>query len=186
MEILDKSKVFEGGIEGAQKEMTKDITDYQATASTMSEEDLLKDEQELMDKFKENDEYIKTVNYELPDDVTFEDKKYSASDVSNKIIYFLNNLESKWETTLGIYQQIRWWKTRKDNKIPYAVLDSALRTLGTCVFKGETELRDILIINNYCSSCSDEYKKDTLWIAYLSQKHNVILTELQKQSKENE
>ena len=69
MEILDKSKVFEGGIEGAQKEMTKDITDYQATASTMSEEDLLKDEQELMDKFKENDEYIKTVNYELPDDV---------------------------------------------------------------------------------------------------------------------
>ena len=47
-------------------------------------------------------------------------------------------------------------------------------------FKGSSEWRDILAINEYMSKCHNLYSIDTAWLYFLSGKHNAILDLLNK------
>lgn len=143
------------------------------------------EEQVLMASMDEIQNNLNTVTYELPTETFYDGKKYSKKDVTAKIIYFLNKLEVKWEQTLGLYQLVMLWKSDDFKAIPYRVYDSTLRCLNQVTFKGLSEWTDILTINEYLSSCHNEYSLDTGMIVYLSECHNVLMNKMKELNPES-
>ena len=145
----------------------------------MTEEEVLDAEKAIIEELKANDEYFETIKYTLPNGVDFDGKHYSKNDVANKIIYFLNKVECKWEVTLGMYQLVQMWKNKDLTEIEYKSYDSTLRCLNQVQFKGYQEWQDILTINEYMSQCHEQYSRDTAWLWYLSSKHNNVINRME-------
>ena len=138
------------------------------------------EEQVIMASMDEVQAKLDTVEYDLPKDINYENKRYSKKDISAKIIYFLNKMEVKWEHTLGLYQLVNLWKSEEFKKIPYRIYDSTLRTLNQVSFKGMQEWTDILAINAYLSECHNDYSLDTGMLIYLSECHNLIMNRMKE------
>lgn len=178
-------------LEEIQERLTNEITEYEASLQTKSIEELKSEEEILMEKFKENDEYISSVNYKLDDEVTVEldpgtPVVYKAKEVMKFIVGFLNTIESEWKTSLGIFQLMRFFNKVENHKsIPYGTMDSILRILGSSVkYRGENDLTKIFVINNWLSGAHDEYAKDSIVMHYLSSLHQAVLNCMEKLQKE--
>lgn len=157
------------------KELEADIALYNEEISGMTREQLVEEEKALMDVFKANDEYIAGVEYELPDEIEYDGRKVKRSEITTKIVGFLNRIEVQFQATLGLYQCIRFWKTRGTGKIPYGAFDSTLRMLGTLKFKGEQDCFDILVTNNWFTAAHDGYSRDNIWTQYIHARHNAVM-----------
>jgi hypothetical protein len=138
------------------------------------------EEQVLMASMDEIQKHLDEVSYELPDDVVYDDKRYTKKDIVSKVVYFLNKLEVEWAQTLGLYQLVKIWKGDDFTKIPYGVYDSTLRCLNTVRFKGMQEWTDILATNEYLSSCHNEYSLDTGMLIYFGECHNLLLNRMKE------
>lgn len=160
--------------------MQSDLVLYSEEVSTMTKEQCEIAEQELMVLMDEVQAKLANVTYELPSGVDYENKHYAKSAVSNKIVYFLNKIEVKWEHTLGLYQLVQMWKRDDFERINYNAYDSTLRTLNTVTFKGYSEWEDILIVNTYLSNCHNEYSLDTGELVYLHERHNILMNRMKQ------
>lgn len=138
------------------------------------------EEQVLMASMDEIQKHLDEVTYELPNDVEYDGKKYSKKDIVGKVVYFLNKIEVEWAQTLGLYQLVKIWKGDEFTKIPYRVYDSTLRCLNTVRFKGMQEWTDILVTNEYLSTCHNEYSLDTGMLIYLGECHNMLLNRMKE------
>ncbi|MDE7347998.1 MAG: hypothetical protein K2N48_14805 [Muribaculaceae bacterium] len=161
------------------KELEADIALYNEELTGMDREALKKEEEELMDIFKANDEYVGGVEYELPDEIEYDGRKLKRNEITTKVVGFLNRIEVQFQATLGLYQCIRFWKTRGTGKIPYGAFDSTLRMLGTLKFKGEQDCFDILVVNNWFTAAHDAYSRDNIWTQYLHARHQSIMQNME-------
>lgn len=161
------------------KELEADVALYNEELTGMDREALIKEEEDLMKVFDENDKYIAGVEYELPDEIEYDGRKFKRSEIINRIVGFLNRIEVQFQATLGLYQCIRFWKTRGTGKVPYGAFDSTLRMLGTLKFKGEQDCLDILVANNWFTAAHDAYSRDNIWTQYIHAKHNAIVQALE-------
>lgn len=156
--------------------LQKDLDEYKDFIATINSQEKLDElEKEIMTEMDKNDAHLKEVRYQLPDNCTFENTKYSRADVAGKIIYFVSKIEQSWQYVLGLYELCKRWKTNDLKEINFGALDSTLRLLDQCKFQGMTEWRDILIINEYMKSLHEAFAKDTTVTIWLSQKHNEII-----------
>ena len=111
MEIIKRTDLEKLTIEDIQKRLESDVVVFaDQLKSETSEETLKALEDELMTVFKENDEYLKTVEYSLGSDTEYDGVKIKRSAVIDKIIYLINKIEVEFRATLGIYQAIKFWK----------------------------------------------------------------------------
>lgn len=147
-------------------------------------EELKNRESQLIKDQDEFNEYLKTVNYTLPNDCTFDNQNFSKSTVAGYIVDFLNTQDVEWSYTLGLYEMVKLWKDKNLENISYGAYDSTLRILNQCRFKGFESWKKILIINNFMSSCHNEFIKDTSYLIYLSQLHNIIIDKLNPNPKD--
>lgn len=161
------------------KELEADIALYTEELSGMNREALKQAENDLMKVFDANDEYISGVEYELPDEIEYDGRKIKRAEITTKIVSFLNRIEVQFQATLGLYQCIRFWKTRGTGKVPYGAFDSTLRMLGTLKFKGEQDCFDILVTNNWFTAAHDQYSRDNIWTQYLHARHQAIMQTLE-------
>lgn len=163
-----------------------DVVTFTEEISNMTAEELKEKEAELMEEFKANDEYLGGVEYDLDDKVEYDGVNVKRSDLTSKVIGFLNRIEVPFQASLGVYQCIRFWKSVGANpsaKVPYGAYDSTLRMLGQLKFKGESDCFDILVVNNWFAGAHDGYKRDNIWTQYLSAKHQAIMTAMDKLNK---
>ena len=130
----------------------------------------------------ENDERVKTAVYKLQDAVVFNGKFYTKSALAKIINEQFDKLEINWQMTLGVFQLYDFWKN-VGNEISYAVLDSTLRTLQQLKFKGYTDMRNILIINEFFKFNHEEYTMDLAKTTMLAEKHNALVDRLKLISK---
>lgn len=161
------------------KELEADIALYTEELSGMDREALKQAENDLMKVFDANDEYISGIEYELPDEIEYDGRKIKRAEITTKIVGFLNRIEVQFQATLGLYQCIRFWKTRGAGKVPYGAFDSTLRMLGTLKFKGEQDCFDILVTNNWFTAAHDQYSRDNIWTQYLHARHQAIMQTLE-------
>lgn len=158
------------------KRLEKEVEEYKSKIEQINDMEELKNEEKViiaeLDKFGE---YIKTRVYPVPSEVIFEGKRYSRSDVSGKIIYFIGKNEVGWQYTHGLYQLCQFWKNTTEENITYGQLDSTLRILEQQKFRGCEEWRDILMVNEYMKALHEDYTKDLALQIAGSQKHNAIL-----------
>lgn len=156
----------------AYKESINGITDV---------DELKKIEEELIEDAKKLDEEIANREYELPSNTIFDGKEYSRADVAGKIIYLLDKQEQGWQMVLGLYELVKYWKTvtNTTNVIRHGALDSTLRTLDQCKFRGFTEWRDILVINEYMKALHEEYVRGNTLQIFIAQKHSAVVDRLE-------
>lgn len=168
-----------------QRALEENLNEYGEELKKLKKKDLEKEEENLIKIQEDFDIVIGETEYELPDTSEWRGYTTSRKDLAAKIIYFLNKLECNWQTSLGVYEAIVLWKNI-GKTISYATYDSTIRILGSMRFKGETELRDILIINHFLTSAEQAYLRDTIYIQYLAGKHNAVMQALNPQPEEVE
>lgn len=168
-----------------QRALEENLNEYGEELKKLKKKDLEKEEENLIKIQEDFDIVIGETEYELPDTSEYRGYTTSRKDLAAKIIYFLNKLECNWQTSLGVYEAIALWKNI-GKTISYATYDSTIRILGSMRFKGETELRDILIINHFLTTAEQAYLRDTIYIQYLAGKHNAVMQALNPQLEEVE
>lgn len=172
-EVLDEVRV-ETAQEMAER-LQKEVDAYKEKVSKVeTQEELDELEKEIMKEMDVYDKYIEGVRYALPENTEFEGKTYTRSVVADKIIYFISKIEQTWQYVLGLYELCKYWKTN-ETEIAFGPLDNTLRVLDQCKFKGMTEWRDILIVNEYMKALHEQYAKDTTRHIALAQRHNAII-----------
>lgn len=152
--------------------------------TVMTIEELSEEEQILMKEAQQYDEYLNSVEYDLPDGVEF-DGRYTRNDISKIIINALCKMEVEWSQTLGLYDLVNLWRNKDMAKIPNKAYDSTLRVLNQVKYKGYDEWKGILATNKFLASCHNEYSLDTSWNVLISEKHNVIMQRAELIRKEN-
>jgi hypothetical protein len=158
--------------------LQEELDMYKITVDEISDENgLLEMEKSLMAEHDNFQAILKQTKYALKDDAVFDGETYKKSAITDNIAYFLGKMEVEWSYTLGMYQLVQLWRTDV-KEIPYDAYDSTLRILNQIKFKGYNEWRDILVANEFLSSCHAEYVRDTSYLIYLSQKHNILLDRL--------
>lgn len=168
-----------------QVKLEDDIQRYALEINELvDEEELINREQELIAVMQENDQIIKSIEYDLPDSCMFDGQSFSKKTIGEYIADFVCSQEVEWGPSLGMYEMVKLWKNKDIEKITYSAYDSTLRVLGALKYKGFESWKRILAINSYLTSCHDAYVKDTTYMIYLSQLHNTILDALKKYNPE--
>lgn len=158
------------------KELEDALKEFKEELSKINNvEALNKMEEELMEEQKKADAYIKSVSYELPSSAEYDGEKFSKNDIAKLIVEFLNRAEIDWSYTLGYFEVVKMWKNRDLKTIEYNAFDSTLRMLNQMKFKGYTDWRNILAVNEYMKGCHEPYSIDTSYLIFLSQKHQAIM-----------
>jgi len=156
-------------LEGALKE-------FKQTVSEVNDAETLgKMEEDLMTEQKEYDAYIKSVKYPLPDGVDYDGEHFTKNTIAKLVVEFLNRAEIDWQYTLGYFEVVKMWKSKDFKEIEYNAFDSTLRMLNQLKFKGFTDWRNILAVNEYMKGCHEPYSIDTSYMIFLSQKHQAIM-----------
>jgi len=172
------------------EELEKGLEEFKQKVSEVSVVDeLTKMEDDLMEEQKKFDEYIKTVKYTLPDATEYDGERFTKNDIAKLIVEFLNRSEVDWQFTLGLFQLVKLWREKDLQTIDYSAFDSTLRLLNNLKFRGFSDWRNILAVNEYMKGCHEPYSIDTAYMIFLNQKHQEILnriTLLQKVEPVNE
>ena len=158
------------------EELDKTLNEFKESVSKITDvEELNKLESDLMEDQKKYDAYIKEVKYVLPDGVDYDDEHFSKNAIAKIVVEFLNRTEIDWQYTLGYFQVVKMWKSKDFKEIEYDAFDSTLRMLNNIKFKGYTDWRNILAVNEYMKGCHEPYSIDTSYMIFLNQKHQAIM-----------
>lgn len=175
---MTKEFLNENTLEVVAQQFDQELQEFGIQVGEITELDQLDElEKEIMKEQDEVDAYLRTVQYQLPDSAVFDGEKYSLNDIAKNIVYFINKREVEWKYTLGLYQLVKFWKSQNPTVIDYGVYDSTLRILNQNSFKGYQEWKDILACNEYLKSAHEGYSKDTSWLIFVSEKHNMIMSQ---------
>ena len=158
------------------EELEKRLNEFKEEINKINDvETLNKAEEDLMKDQKAFDEYIKTVKYALPEAAEFDGERFTKNAVAKLVVEFLNRSEIDWQFTLGYFQVVKLWKTKDLTEVDYNTFDSTLRMLNNLKFKGHTDWRNILAVNEYMKGCHEPYSIDTSYNIFLAQKHQAIM-----------
>lgn len=150
-----------------------------AVTELASEEEVKAKESEIMLLMDENDAYLRTVVYPVSEEVTFDGTTVNKKTACGMIADFIATQEVEWSYTLGLFELCKIWKGAPET-IQYHAYDSTLRILGGMKYKGIESWRKILTVNEFLGSCHEEYMRDTSFMLYLSNLHNVVIDALKK------
>ena len=145
----------------------------------ITEDDVIAKEEELMQEMNINEAYLKTVSYTVAESVEYDGQQYNKKTACGMIADFVATQEVEWKYTLGLYELHKIWKNVPDF-IQYHAYDSTLRILGGMKYKGVESWKKILTVNTFLGSCHEEYVRDTAYMLYLSNLHNVVIDALKK------
>ena len=175
--IPKKEEKVETAQEMAER-LQKEVDEFKEKVSKIkTQEELDELEKEIMKELDEYDDYIKGVKYELPNDVVFEGTKYNKAQVAGLIVNFISRIEQTWQYVLGLYELCKLWKQTDIKEITFGALDSTLRLLDQQKFKGMSDWRNILIVNEYMKALHEQYAKDTTRHIALGHRHSAIISQ---------
>lgn len=177
--MIDIKELKEKTYEEVSKDLEQRLEEFKESVSKIKDQETLNTlEKELLEDQKAFDEYIKTVKYTLPEAAEYDGERFTKNAIAKIVAEFLNRSEVEWSYTLGLFQLVKLWKTKDLVEIEYSAFDSTLRLLNNLKFKGYTDWRNILAVNEYMKGCHEPYSIDTSYMIYLSQKHQEILNRM--------
>ena len=162
-----------------QEMLEADLQVFVNDIAALEETEVLSKEEELIEDMKANDEYLRGVSYQVQEDCVFDGTVYTSDNVSKQIAEIIETNEVEWNYTLGLYELSKFWRN-KPTIVQYHTYDSTVRILGSMKYKGREQWKKILIVNQFLSPCHEEYVRDTPYMIYLSNLHNVIIDALKK------
>ena len=158
------------------EEKQKFLKEYEASLEGKTVKELQDIEAELIADAEANDERVSKIEFDLPKD--------NYKTVAEGIRMLLNKQTVQWQYTLGLVGMYDFWNPeKKAKKIPYAQLDSILRTLGTMSFTGYVEWSAVVAINKYFEPLHNAYVDATEATYDIASKHDIVIRKLESFSK---
>ena len=108
-------------------------------------------------------------------ETTFDLPKENYETVADAIKYFLNKQTVQWQYTLGMVGMYDFWDGKHQTKIPYAQLDSILRTLGGMQFTGYEEWAKVIAINKFFEGLREQYVEVTQKAYDVATRHQMLM-----------
>lgn len=150
------------------KEKQEEQRKFEKSLSKMSYEELEKLEQEIIAEADKNGEELGKLEFDMPSD--------NYATVAEAIRMFLDKQEIQWQYTLGMVAMYDFWDPKKrQDKIPYAHLDSILRTLGGLKFKGYDEWSAVVAVNKFFEPLQKAYVDATQETYDIAVKHDAVM-----------
>lgn len=145
----------------------KDLHEYRKSLTDKSKEELEKIEKELVDEATKIDKEVAETEYDLPTE--------NYKTVAEAVRYFLDKQSVQWQYSLAMVSMYDFWGDKPAKKIPYAQLDTILRTLGGMQFTGYKEWAMVVAVNKFFESLRDAYMETTSKVYDVATKHNVVM-----------
>lgn len=164
------------------EEKQKFLKEYEESLKGKTLEELQDIEATLIADAEANDERVSKLEFDLPKD------NYKI--VAEGIRMLLNKQTVQWQYTLGLVGMYDFWNPeKKAKKIPYAQLDSILRTLGSMSFTGYEEWSAVVAINKYFEPLHNAYVDATEATYDIASKHDIVIRKMDslnpKEEKDN-
>lgn len=150
----------------------RELEEYKKLINEKTLDEVLEIEKEIIKEADELNENIAKYSFKLP--------KKNYEKACNAIRYFLDKQEVTWQITLGMITLYDFWDpNNKPASVLYPLFDSTLRTIGEMKFKGYTEWKYVVDINDYFKDLREEYANVTEKIWDNASKHSIICDRLQ-------
>lgn len=157
-----------------------DVQNFIVHVTELGEEgEVIAAEEDIVAAMRENDAYLRTVVYNVAEQAEYDGQVFNKETMCKAIAEFVATQEVEWSYTLGMYELHKLWKAVPET-IQYHAYDSTLRILGGLKYKGFESWKKILAVNAFLGVCHETYVKDTAYMIYLSNLHNVVIDALKK------
>ena len=144
--------------------------DFKKTLDGKSLEELKKIEQKVIAECDAIDKEVAETSFNMPTE--------NYAEVAKSIKHFLDKQTVQWQYTLGMVAMYDFWKDECPKTIPYAQLDSVLRTIGNMQFTGYEEWAMVVAINKYCEPLRAKYTEITQRVYDAASKHQMVMEAL--------
>ena len=134
-------------------------------------EELKKIEQEVIAECEKIDNEVAQTEFDMPVE--------NYTEVAEAVKYFLNEQTVQWQYPLGMIAMYDFWTEDCPKTIPYAQLDSILRTLGTMSFTGYKEWSAVVAINKYFEPLHNAYVDATEATYDIASKHDIVIRKME-------
>lgn len=148
----------------------KDLFDFKKSLDGKSKEELEALEQELVKEAEMVDKEVNETVFDLPTE------NYPA--VAEAIRYFLDKQSVQWQYSLAMVAMYDFWGEKPEKTIPYAQLDTILRTLGGLQFTGYKEWAMVVAVNKFFEPLREKYVEVTTKVYDVASKHNEVMNAL--------
>lgn len=148
-------------------EMQKGTAEFKESLAGKSMDELRAIEEQLIAEFDAINDKRKTVEFKLP--------KEGWEHASTTICNFLDKKEAAWNigfALIGIYEF--WKKETNPKKIPFAVFELTIQTLGELTYKGYDEWTAIAGINKWFEPMHPAYAEIVMGMRYIGMKHSAL------------
>ena len=162
-------------------EMQQGTAEFKESLAGKTQTELEAIEQDLIKEFDELNEKRKTTEFTLP--------KEGWELTSKTICDFLDKKEAPWNVGFALIGIYEFWKNEKNpKKIPFAVFELTIQTLGELTYKGYDEWSAIAGVNKWFEPMHPHYAEIVMNMRYLGMKHSAVqdLMELHKPVKQAE
>lgn len=149
--------------------MKKDTNfeDFKKSLEGKTLQELQEIEKQIVAEADKIDKEISETTFDLP--------KENYETVADAIKYFLNKQTVQWQYTLGMVGMYDFWDGKHQTKIPYAQLDSILRTLGGMQFTGYEEWAKVIAINKFFEGLREQYVEVTQKAYDVATRHQMLM-----------
>lgn len=148
-------------------EMQQGTAEFKESLAGKTQTELEAIEQDLIKEFDELNEKRKTTEFTLP--------KEGWELTSKTICDFLDKKEAPWNVGFALIGIYEFWKKEKNpKKIPFAVFELTIQTLGELTYKGYDEWSAIAGINKWFEPMHPAYAEIVMGMRYLGMKHSAV------------
>ena len=148
-------------------EMQKGTAEFKESLVGKTQAELEAIEQELIKEFDALNEKRKSTEFTLPKE---------GWELSSKTICdFLDKKECPWNVGFALMGIYEFWKKEKNpKKIPFAVFELTIQTLGELTYKGYEEWAAIAGINKWFEPMHPAYAEIVMGMRYIGMKHSAL------------
>lgn len=160
-------------------EMQSKVAEFKESIKDKTMEELESIEQDLIKEFDELNDKRKETEFTLP--------TKNWKETSETICKFLDKKEAAWNVGFALIGIYEFWKQEKNpKKIPFAVFELTIQTLGDLTYKGYDEWTAIAGVNKWFEPMHPHYAEIVMNMRYLGMKHSAVqdLMELHKPVKQ--
>lgn len=148
-------------------EMQQGTAEFKESLAGKTQTELEAIEQDLIKEFDALNEKRKTTEFTLP--------KEGWELTSKTICDFLDKKEAPWNVGFALIGIYEFWKKEKNpKKIPFAIFELTIQTLGELTYKGYDEWSAIAGINKWFEPMHPAYAEIVMGMRYLGMKHSAV------------
>lgn len=148
-------------------DIQKQTEEFKKTLSDKTLDELEAIEQDLIKEFDEINDKRKVAEFDLPS------KDWTK--ISTSICNFLDKKEAAWNVGFALIGIYEFWKSEKNpKKIPFAIFELTIQTLGELTYKGYEEWVTIAAINKWFEPIHPFYAEIVMGMRYCALRHSAV------------